>query len=191
MEAIRSWEGSAAVLFMSLIAILGGIAVSLTSSAVYIIGGILVVNYMGYEDWIPAHILPWFFGYMILAIIMFGAMSAAMDSTCSEPKDAQSMSFPVMIPMLIPMFVYFPIVKEPLSSFATWMSLIPPFTPMLMLARIVVSDPPAWEIAASIAVLILSTYLVTLFSARVFRVGILMYGKRPNLGEIIRWSRYA
>jgi ABC-2 type transport system permease protein len=71
------------------------------------------------------------------------------------------------------------------------MSFIPPFTPMLMLARIVVSDPPAWEIAASIAVLILSTYLVTLFSARVFRVGILMYGKRPNLGEIIRWSRYA
>jgi ABC-2 type transport system permease protein len=71
------------------------------------------------------------------------------------------------------------------------LSLIPPFTPMIMLGRIVVLEPSAWQIALSIALMVISIYLAVAFSARVFRVGILMYGKRPSLPEIIKWYRQA
>jgi len=169
--------------------VLSGVAIALTSSAVYFIGGILVVRHMGYERYIPYHMLPWFFAYMLMAIIMFGAMAAALGSTCSEAKDAQSLTFPMMLPMLIPMFVYFPVVKEPMSSFATWMSLIPPFTPTLMLLRQTTpAGIPFWQPCVGMLGVLLFTVLFVWAGGRIFRVAILMQGTPPKLKNIIRWA---
>ncbi len=169
--------------------VLGGIAVALTSSAVYIIGGILVIHYMGYEEYVPFHMLPWFFTYMLLAIVMFGAWSAALGSTCSEAKDAQSLSFPAMLPAFFPMFIYFPVAKEPMGSFATSMSLIPPFTPLLMVLRL--STPggvPAWQPWAGLVGVFLFTVFFVWVGGRIFRVAILMQGTPPKLSNILRWA---
>jgi ABC-2 type transport system permease protein len=169
--------------------LLAGIAVSLTSSAVYFIGGILYINHMGFEEYIPYRVLPWFFCYMLLAIVMLGAMAAALGSTCSEAKDAQSLTFPVLIPALIPMFVYFPIVKEPMSSFATWMSLIPPFTPLLMLLRQTTpGGVPLWQPVVGLLGVISFTILFVWAGGRIFRVAILMQGTPPKLANIVRWA---
>ncbi|MFH0992605.1 MAG: ABC transporter permease [bacterium] len=169
--------------------VLGGIAVSLTSSAVYIVGGILVVQYMGYSDYVPYHVIPWFIAYMLLAIIMFGAWSAALGSTCSEAKDAQSLSFPSMLPALFPMFIYVPIAREPLGSFATGMSLFPPFTPLLMTLRLCTpGSVPPWQPYAGLLGVLLFTLFFVWVGGRIFRVAILMQGTPPKLTNIIRWA---
>lgn len=169
--------------------LMGGIGVSLTSSAVYILGGIFVVTFMGFNDYIPFHVLPWFVAHMLMAIIMFGAMAAALGSTCSEAKDAQSLTFPAILPAIIPMFVYFPIVKEPLSGFATWMSLIPIFTPTLMVLR--QSTPemiPAWQPYVGLLGVFLFTLLFVWAGGRIFRIAILMQGTPPKLANMLRWA---
>ena len=169
--------------------VLGGIGVSLTGSAVYVIGGIIVVKRMGLGEYIPYHILPWFFGYMVLNITMLGAMLAALGSACNDAKDAQSLTMPAMVPMMIPMFILMPVLKEPLSDFATWLSLFPPFTPTLMLLRF--STPagvPTWQPWVGLVGVLAFTVLSVWAGGRIFRVGILMQGKSPKLPDILRWA---
>ena len=169
--------------------VLGGIAVALTSSAVYIVGGILVVRHMDLEKYIPYQILPWFFAYMLLAIIMLGAMSATLGSTCSEAKDAQSLTSMTTLPAMIPMFIYFPVVKEPMSSFATWVSLFPTFTPFLMLIRQTTpAGIPAWQPWLGLVGVLSFTILFVWAGGRIFRVAILMQGTPPKLMNLIRWA---
>jgi ABC-2 type transport system permease protein len=169
--------------------VLGGIAVSLTSSAVYIIGGILVVRYMGLGKYIPYSILPWFFVYMLLAIIMLGAMAAALGSTCSEAKDSQSLTFPTILPAMIPMFIYFAVLREPTSSFAVWTSLFPTFTPFLMLLRqCTLTGVPAWQPWVGLLGILTFTILFVWAGGRIFRVAILIQGTPPKLSNIIRWA---
>jgi ABC-type Na+ efflux pump permease subunit len=169
--------------------LLSGVAVSFTSSAVYMIGGIFVIRHMGFGEYIPYHILPWFFVYMLLAIIMLGAMSAALGSTCSEAKDAQSLTFTAILPAMIPMFIYFPVAKEPLSSFATWMSLFPPFTPLLMLLRQTTpAGIPIWQPCVGMLGVLSFATLFVWAGGRIFRVAILMQGTPPKLANIIRWA---
>jgi ABC-2 type transport system permease protein len=169
--------------------LLGGIGVSLTGSLVYVAGGIFAVKKMGLEQYIPYDILPWFFVYMLLAIIMIGASLAALGSACNDTKEAQSLTMPAMMPVMIPMFLLMPVVQNPVSTFATSLSLFPPFTPMLMLLRI--STPveiPAWQPWLGLAGIVLFTVLSVWAGGRIFRVGILMQGTPAKLGNIIRWA---
>jgi ABC-2 type transport system permease protein len=169
--------------------LLGGIGVSLTGSLVYVVGGIVAVKKMGLEEYIPYDILPWFFCYMLLAIVMMGATLAALGSACNDTKEAQSLTMPAMMPIMIPMFLLMPVVQNPLSKFATTISLIPLFTPMLMLLRI--STPveiPAWQPWAGLAGIVLFTVFAVWTGGRIFRVGILMQGTPAKLGNIIRWA---
>ena len=169
--------------------ILSGIAVSITSSAVYVLGGLFVLTSMSLQGYVPFHVIPWFFLYMILAIMMFGAISASLGATCSEPKDAQSLTFPMILPALIPMFIYIPVAKEPLSSFSTWMSLIPPFTPMLMTLRMATPESiPAWQPIVGLFGVILFTVFFVWVGGRIFRVAILMQGTPPKFSNIVKWA---
>jgi ABC-type Na+ efflux pump permease subunit len=169
--------------------LIGGIGVSLTSTVVYLVGGIVLVTYMGFEDYIPYYLIPWFLIFMFLAILMFGSIAAALGSTCNEPKDAQSLNFPAILPALFPMFVYFPVVKEPLSSFSTWISLVPPFTPLLMLLRMATPEAiPAWQPYAGLLGVLLFTLFFIWAGGRIFRVALLIQGTPPKLANIIRWA---
>jgi len=169
--------------------VLGGVGVSLTGAAVYIIGGIFTIKQMGYGEYIPYHILPWFFAYMLLAITMFGALFTALGSACSDPRDAQSFAMPAILLVLIPMFLITPILTQPQSSFSILLSFFPPFTPFIMLIR--QSMPggiPMWQPYAGVLGMIVFTILFVWGGGRIFRIGILSQGKTPNLGNIIRWA---
>ncbi|MCU0611923.1 MAG: ABC transporter permease [Candidatus Eisenbacteria bacterium] len=169
--------------------LLGGIAVSLTTSAVYAIGAAVAVKVTGLGGYVPYHALPWFFSYMVLAIVMMGSIALAMGATCSEAKDAQSLNFPSLIPFLLPMFIYFPVAKEPLSSFAVVTSLIPTFTPLLMLLRLATPEAiPWWQPAAGLVGVLATTALFVWAGGRIFRVAILMQGTPPRLSHIVRWA---
>lgn len=161
--------------------VLGGISVSLTGASVYVIGGVFVAKQMGVADLIPMEIIPWFFAYLLLSIVMFGSVMASLGSACNDTKDAQSLQFPAMIPIILPMFVMMPILKEPLSSFATTMSLIPPFTPFLMMVRQVSpATIPTWQPIVGLVGIVLFTVLTVLAGGKIFRTMILMQGKKPK-----------
>jgi len=168
--------------------VLGGVAVSLTSASVYVIGGILIARRLGVAEYVPYEVLPWFFGYMFLAIIMIGAMLASLGSACNDAKEAQSMTLPAMIPVMIPMFVMMPVIREPQSAFATYLSFFPPSTPMLMIMRLCTPGGiPSWQPWVGLLTVLLFTVLSVWAGGRIFRIGILMQGKAPQLGEIMRW----
>ena len=168
--------------------VLGGLGVALTGTLFYLSGGILLASKMGAVDFIPFHLIPWFLVFLIFEIVMVGSMLAALGSACNDPKDAQNLTFPAMIPVMFPMFVFMPILQEPTSGFATWMSLFPPFTPMLMLIRKAAPvDIPAWQPWVGLVGVLLFTVLAVWMGGRIFRVGILMQGGAPKIGKIFRW----
>jgi ABC-2 type transport system permease protein len=167
--------------------ILGGVSVALTASAVYIVVAVLTLAYFGMAGSLSASVIAWFVVYMVLAILMVGAMQAALGSLCNDAKDAQALAFPGLIPVLIPLFVMVPIIKEPLSTFATGMSFFPLWTPILMTLRLSTAiGIPTWQPWVGLVGVLAFTILFVWIGARIFRVGILMRGKPPRLGEIVR-----
>jgi ABC-2 type transport system permease protein len=129
--------------------------------------------------------------FFVLGFLLYSSLFTIIGAVCSTEQDAQQLQSVVVLPMVIPIMLTFFIIQNPNSTLAAVLSLIPLFTPMLMLARVIISEPAAWQVALGIGLLLVSIYGVILFSARVFRVGVLMYGKRPSLREIIRWYKYA
>ncbi len=168
--------------------VLGGLAVALTAASVYIFGGAAAITRMGLAEFIPYHILPWFFAYMLIAIVMFGSNFAAVGSACSDAKDAQTLTLPAMLPVMIPMFILGPVLKSPSGPFATTLSLIPPFTPTLMLMRqSSVMAIPAWQPWAGLAGMVAFALLSVWAGGRIFRIAILTQGKTPRFITLIRW----
>ena len=169
--------------------LLGTVGVSLTVLAVYVLGAAVVAQRGGYADYIPFGVLPWFLAYQVGAILMFGALFVALGSACSDLKEAQSLMMPVWILLVVPMFVWIQVVKEPLSGFATGLSLCPLWTPMLMVIR--QSTPvqiPAWQPWVGLGGIIVVTLLSVFVAGRIFRVGILLQGKPPKLSDMLRWA---
>ena len=169
--------------------ILGGVGVSLTGSALYLSGGIFVVSSMGVAGYVPFHVLPWFFTFMLLNIFMQGSIFAALGSLCSDPKDAQSLMLPAMLPVMVPMFLLGPILEHPNSNLAAGLSLFPLFTPVLMIFRQSTAlGVPAWQPWVGLFGVILWTFLCVWVGGRVFRAGILMQGRLPRFGQVMRWA---
>ncbi len=169
--------------------VFGAIALSLTVAAVYVGGGVITVKFLGLSEMVPYHVLPWFFAYMLLAIVMYGSLFAALGSACNNAKDAQSLTFPAMIPLIIAWFVFMPVLQEPTTGFATWLSLFPLCTPMLMLLRIASPiDIPAWQPWVGLLGVMLFTLFAIWAGGRIFRVGILLQGTPPKMSRIIKWA---
>jgi ABC-type Na+ efflux pump permease subunit len=169
--------------------VMGGVAVSLTGAAFYIVGGVIALTHFGLSEHIPFRILPWFVAYMLMAIVMIGAINLAFGSLCNDAQEAQSLMLPVMLPLMVPMFVIVPVLREPDSLFATVLSLIPPFTPILMLLRMAVREGvPLWQQWAGLAGMLVAALIAVWAAGRVFRVAILMQGVPPKLGNLFRWA---
>ena len=181
--------GSATPFQLMMGKLLGGVAVALTGSVVYLSGSMVTLSSLSMGALIPYHLFPWFFAYLLAAIFLYGAMFAAIGSACSDPKDAQSLQLPAMLPLIIPLFLLGPLLKEPHSPMAVTLSLLPPFTPMLMLLRM--STPagvPAWQPWVGLLGVLLLGAAAVWVGGRIFRVGILMQGKAPKFTDLIRWA---
>jgi len=169
--------------------LIGGCCVSLTAAAVYVAVAVAVINYLELGQYIPYHLLPWFFVYAILSIFMYGALFSALGASCSEQSEVQSITLPAMLPVMIPMFILMPVATQPLSTFATTLSLLPPFTPMLMLLRMgTAGGVPAWQPWVGLLGILLLTLGLIWAGARIFRIGILMQGMPFHLGTVVRWA---
>jgi ABC-2 type transport system permease protein len=127
--------------------------------------------------------------YFLLGYFLYGALYAAVGSAVNTQQEAQSLAFPVMMPLILG-FLLFPVVLgSPDSPLSVTLSLVPFLTPMLMFLRITAVTPPAWQIALSLILTLATVVVVTWAASRVYRVGILMYGKRATFPEIVRWAR--
>ncbi len=180
--------GSASPFQIMMGKLVGNVGVALTIVAVYLTGGYFMAAHFGYADMLPLRLLGWFVAFDILACLLYGAMFIAIGAACTEIKEAQTLLTPVMILTVWPLMVWFTIVQEPLSSFATWTSLFPPATPMLMLLRMAASPMvPWWQPVLGILLVLLTTLAAVFAAGRVFRIGLLLQGKSPKLRELMGW----
>ena len=132
-----------------------------------------------------------FFAFFLLGYFFYATFYAMIGSAFNNTQEAQQMASVGVIFVVMPWIFLLPVINSPDSTMAVVTSLIPIFTPFLMLLRIAVKTPPAWQIALGYLLTIgLCAFMIWL-CARVYSVGILMYGKKPTLKEIWRWVRYA
>jgi len=131
-----------------------------------------------------------FLGFFLLGFFFYASLYIGIGSVCNTLREAQNLLQPVMIVMMVPLFLMFYVTNNPDHIVAVVGSFIPPFTPFLMMNRIPANPPaPMWQILLAAAIMLIATWIVIQGAAKVFRLGILMYGKPPTLPEILRWAR--
>ncbi len=129
--------------------------------------------------------------FFVLGYFLYSTMYAALGAMVNSDQEAQQVQWPAMLPIVFSIILSTPVLQHPNSQLAVWTSLIPFFTPILMFVRIMAETPPLWQIMLSVMLMLLTTWGLLGISSRIYRVGILMYGKRPTLPELRKWLRYA
>jgi ABC-2 type transport system permease protein len=134
---------------------------------------------------------PSFFAYFLVFFLggyfIFSALYAAVGAMCTSDEEAQQAQFPVMILIFVPVVALVGVIESPNSTLSVVLSLIPFFSPFLMFARAVGGAAPFWQVALSIVLMVFTLLGVAWVAGRIYRVGILMTGKRPTLTELMRW----
>jgi ABC-2 type transport system permease protein len=168
--------------------LLGSVGVSLVLAMIYLAGGYALARYWGYGAVLTPGLIVSFFFYLVLAVLLFGSMFIAIGAACTDLKDAQNMMTPAMILVMFPIFTWAAVIRAPESGLALGASLFPFSTPFIMLLRIALQPaPPVWQIVLS-TVLVGATVVFAVWAAgRIFRAGLLMYGKAATPREMLRW----
>lgn len=136
-----------------------------------------------------AAILSYLLLFLVGGYLLYSAMFAAVGSSVDNIQDAQQLQTPIMIPIVLGFFVAMSVMNDPNSSVAFWFSIIPFTSPIVMIARIPCGIP-AWEILLSLVLLYASFVVMVWLAAKIYRVGIFMYGKKPSFKELYKWLRY-
>lgn len=170
--------------------VVGLTAVGLTLTGVWGLSAAATAFHMGLGQFVNTAGLGYFLIYFVLGFLLLASIFAAIGSVCNTLKDAQSLVLPVSMMMVVPMMAWFYIAQNPKGTAAVILSFIPPITPLVMTLRIAAyPDMPLGQIIASIVVLAASVPVVMWAAAKVFRTGILMYGKPPTPWELVRWLK--
>ncbi len=130
-----------------------------------------------------------FLFFFLGGYLLYAALFAAIGSAVDNETDSQQFMMPVTIPLILSMVMLGMIINNPSGSVAFWFSIIPLTSPIIMMLRIPFGVP-AWEIALSAGLLILGFLFTTWFAAKIYRTGILMYGKKVNYAELWKWLKY-
>jgi len=130
--------------------------------------------------------------YFFIAFATIACMMAAVGSAVNDIHEAQTLMTPFMLVLIAPMLLMMPIILNPNGGLATTLSFTPLINPFVMVLRLSSNDPPPlWQIPVSILIGVVTVYLLARFAAKIFRIGVLMYGKPPNFATLIRWVRMA
>jgi len=133
---------------------------------------------------VPASTLILFLVFFLLGYLLFAALYGALGSLVSRTEDVNSITGPLTIVMVGVYLVSISALGNPDADYIKWLSFVPFFTPMLMFIRVALSNPPIWEIALSIVLLVAAIFLCTWLAAKIYRIGVLMYGKRPSFRDV-------
>jgi ABC-2 type transport system permease protein len=139
-------------------------------------------------SWVECVLFP---VYFLLGYLLFSSLFAGLAATCETEQELQMYQPLAALPTWVSYGMIFVIINDSNSFWAVAASLFPPTAPIVIFLRMASQTPPVWQFAASIVLLILGIWATLWFSSRLYRVGILMYGKRATLPEIMRWLRYS
>jgi ABC-2 type transport system permease protein len=135
--------------------------------------------------------LIFFVLYFLLGFFLYSALSAGLGATVSQESEVQQFSMIIVLPQVIGLALIVYILSNPGAWPVVLLSLFPPCTPIVMCLRMAAMAVPAWQLALSLVLMLLSIYGMVWVATRIYRVGILMYGKRPTLPEMLRWLKYS
>ena len=131
-----------------------------------------------------------FMAFFVLGFFLYSSLYAVVAAMCSSDEEAQQSQIPVTMLLVVPIMFLAPIMEDPNSALATWLSLVPFFAPVLMFPRYI-GGAPLWQVGLSLMLVAVTILAVAWVAGRIYRVGILMQGKRPTLPELMRWVREA
>ncbi len=172
--------------------VLGQMCVGLVIMVIY--GGMSMYALISFSlgDAITPLALVSMFVFFALAYFTFASFMAAVGSSVNELREAQSLIGPVMVPLMLPYGLGIFIADDPNSTFATIASFVPPISPFMMMLRVASTEPPPpWQVGLAVVISAVTCYVAVWCAAKVFRVGLLMYGKPPNFRTLIKWVRMA
>jgi len=135
-------------------------------------------------------IFPLFLFYFLGGYFLYASLFAAVGSAIGDDLgEGQSLTLPITIPVILALYIMMVVIKAPQSGLATWSSIFPFFSPIVMPSRLAFS-PPLWEVIVSMLVLVATSLFFVWLSARIYRIGILMYGKKASFKELGKWLFY-
>jgi ABC-2 type transport system permease protein len=139
-------------------------------------------------SWLEAIFFPIYF---VLGFFLYSAFFSGLAATCETAQDLQMYISLAVIPTWTSFAILPFLLNNPNSPWVVAASLFPPTAPIIMFLRMASQTPPLWQFALSISLMVLSIWGTLWVSSRLYRVGILMYGKRATLPELVRWLRYS
>lgn len=170
-------------------------AVGLTQYLVWVLATInvgaagFIAGAAGSAPLVEPKLMMFFVIFFVLGYFQYAALYAAVGAAFNTEEEAQQTQSLMSLLLVPSMVLMFPVMASPDATFSVVVSLIPVFSPVLFFTRMTVQMPPAWQTALCLVLMLASIFLIARFAAAVYRVGILMYGKKPTLGDIWRWSR--
>ena len=172
--------------------ILGQFVVGLMVLLVYLGLGLVAMMSFAMLGLIDGWIIFFLFIFYLSSFFTYAALMAAVGACVNEIREAQSLIMPVMLTLMVPMFLWMPISRDPGSTMALALSMIPPVNSFVMLIRMTSNTPPPlWQVWTSIVLGLGGAYAAVWSSAKIFRVGLLLHGKPPDFRTMLRWIRMA
>jgi ABC-2 type transport system permease protein len=172
--------------------ILGQMAVSMLVLALYILIGLALLSSFAMLGLLDPLLIVYLIVFFLVGYLVFASVFAAVGAAVTEMREAQSLMTPIMLALMAPWFFAGPIGRDPNTAFSVAMSLIPPVNTFAMMVRLAsTTPPPFWQVALSVGIGVVSALAAMWFAAKVFKVGLLLHGKPPTLGTLIKWARMA
>jgi ABC-2 type transport system permease protein len=170
--------------------ILGLSGIGLTVMSLWSAAAYGAARWQGLNVDVTVELMLYFVVYYILGFLLFSSILAGVGSGCNTIKETQGLMMPIMMVIIVPLISWFKLVQSPDGTLARVLSFVPPLTPMVMVLRLSAGSDIWWvEIVISIILLSAAVLATICLAAKVFRTGILMYGKRPSPREVLRWLR--
>ncbi len=172
--------------------LLGAVAISLVMIGLYVAMGLVLLSTFSLFGLLDPWLIVYLAIFFLIGFFMFGSLMLAVGAAVNDMTEAQSLQMPLMLVLMVPWLIWPAVSRNPDSTFAVVVSHVPPINTFGMLLRLGSSQPPPWwEVWLSIAVGLASVVGAVWVAAKVFRIGLLMYGKPPDLKTLIRWVRAA
>ncbi|HVQ35935.1 MAG TPA: ABC transporter permease [Pyrinomonadaceae bacterium] len=138
---------------------------------------------------LPPLFFVYFFVFFVLGYFIFATIYVLIGSMVTTAQEGGQLAMPVVFLLMAGLYMAFPVIRSPNSPFAFWVSMVPFFAPITMIVRIVSQRPPMWQIMLSLGIGIVTVVLLLWLAARIYRIGMLMYGKKATIPEVLRWIK--
>jgi ABC-2 type transport system permease protein len=176
---------------VSLVALtqLGVWGIALAGFALYGVGMLAAAGMPVALPQIGVATVIWFALFFLLGYFLYATIYALVGSMVTTTQEGGQLAVGIVVLLVIGFYLAFPVIRSPDSPFAFWVSMVPFFSPITMTVRIVTQSPPVWQILLALLIGFATVILLMWLAARIYRIGMLMHGKKASIPEVLRWVR--